>query len=394
MNRIAYLTCELKSRDLEPRLLIASHLLRAGIPVVVGQVWALVGNARAHHNLPGCYLFTTANTIQANAMKKVYRAGHSVLASNEETFALAGERILDSIAPEAMEFKFLAQTDSQQKVILSKFPGADITVTGSSRAELLLRMPTPQPANPPYILFNTSLALINSVWGSTRKALEVLGRGMRLTADEAKERIHAQRADAEIIADVIRWAVDHYRVVIRPHPAEKADAWRNNFPTAEVIEGSPPLPWIREASVLVHANSTTGLEAALMGVPAININPTEKWGERFVIKDVNLNATSAAQAIAAIKNCIHGNMPLPVCDMFPIDGAKNIANAVVDEVRSNQPLTGAFPWAPMQREASQIAKFSATREDVANSSALTGASIGAIHELEDSVFLLVPDSET
>ena len=54
MNRIAYLLCELKGRDLDSRLLIASHLLSAGIPAVVGQLWAIIANQ--DFTARGCYL--------------------------------------------------------------------------------------------------------------------------------------------------------------------------------------------------------------------------------------------------------------------------------------------------------------------------------------------------
>ena len=62
MEPIAYLTVEVKHRDLEPRLLIASHLVKAGITVVVGQQWAMFPNPSAFP--PGIVLFKTVNEIQ------------------------------------------------------------------------------------------------------------------------------------------------------------------------------------------------------------------------------------------------------------------------------------------------------------------------------------------
>ena len=101
MNRVAYLNCEVKSRDLTTRLLIASHLLKFNIPVVVGQVWALIANAQARKNIAGAYLFATTNKFQAKGMQWVKDSGHFVIASDEEI--LPAFDPIPFVTPEALE---------------------------------------------------------------------------------------------------------------------------------------------------------------------------------------------------------------------------------------------------------------------------------------------------
>src|SRR3954471_17235748 len=91
LHRIAYLNCELKSRDLDSRLLIAGHLVDAGFTVIIGQQWAIYGNVLAKNAPPGCVLLTTANTNQVALMAGCRSEGHAVLASDQEGLAFADE---------------------------------------------------------------------------------------------------------------------------------------------------------------------------------------------------------------------------------------------------------------------------------------------------------------
>ena len=74
---VAYLCCELTARDLDSRLLIASHLLAAKVPVVVGQMWSIWANLREAPT--GVALFSTANMVQAKEMALAKQYGHIVL---------------------------------------------------------------------------------------------------------------------------------------------------------------------------------------------------------------------------------------------------------------------------------------------------------------------------
>ncbi|UCD55968.1 MAG: hypothetical protein JSV16_08920, partial [Candidatus Hydrogenedentota bacterium] len=68
---------------------------------------------------------------------------------------------------------------------------------------------------------------------------------------------------------------DHV-VVVRPHPRENHDVWREiakDCGNVEVVYGGNVLPWLRAAKALIHNGCTTGIEAFMVKLPAIAYRP-------------------------------------------------------------------------------------------------------------------------
>ncbi len=394
MNRVAYLNCELKSRDLESRLLIASRLLRAGIPVVIGPVWSLVGNARAKRNIPGCYLFTTSNNAQAKAMMWARDAGHIVIASDEEALPLVNP--LKNVTAAAVEScdRFLVDTAAHHDMLIEAFGCAEkFSIAGSARLEAVRCADIEPMKGPPYILFNTGFGVINSVWGNADDALKMMNNSAPITDEDAKALIVAEQNTFDAMRNVLRWLAPRHRTVVRPHPSERAATWRETVSDVEVVEGSAPLPWIKGARLMVHSNSTTGLEAALIGTPTLNLDASPAYGARYVLGQINHTVGSAQTAIETIAAFFRNEIDLmgtkPMDDMFPQHGTKNTAEMIIKALNGAPPLSGPFPWARVEREPQQSAKFSANREEITRSPAMADAPLAAVHELDDSVFLLL-----
>src|SRR5262249_3682714 len=106
--RLAYILCELKSRDLESGLLIAKRLLARGIPVVFGQRWSIVENL-VRGAPRGAVLFRTCNVLQLVDIERC--ADHVVIAMDEEGLPFAGDAFLDNLDPRALRLSavFCAQ---------------------------------------------------------------------------------------------------------------------------------------------------------------------------------------------------------------------------------------------------------------------------------------------
>lgn len=82
---------------------------------------------------------------------------------------------------------------------------------------------------------------------------------------------------AEMIA-LIREQFPEVAVVLRPHPSENQDAWRQSLPKDErifVIHEGNIIPWLMAAEVMVHNSCTTGIEAYLLDRPVISYRPIE-----------------------------------------------------------------------------------------------------------------------
>ena len=344
-----YLPVEIKHRELPSRLLIAAHALAAGKSTIVGNHWSLTQNLAA---VPaGTILFKSCNRIQAQLMAKAKTAGHFVAATDEEVlvfnepngFALA---FADGV-PAVLDV-FFAQGNDHRDALLAKFPGLSVEVTGNVRVDLMRQRHAahdPRIAGlKPYILFNTNYATVNSVWDDGGALIAGVPRDAG-AGDAAKmafmERAAWERENHDAVVPLLDWAVQNLkglRFVIRPHPGEKADYWRQlvaKYPAATFIEGSDPHPWILGAELVVHTGCTTGLEAALMGVPALNLLPRDRPNIGQVTNLINAVVRTPIEAAQAMVQFLGGKKG-------PIAVSRN--------------LNGLFPGAPRGRAAQLIAQ--------------------------------------
>jgi surface carbohydrate biosynthesis protein len=246
--------------------LIARHLNKRGYPVVLGQQWEIGQNLKLAAPR-GVVLFRTANQVQAREMGEIARAGQIVVGMDEEALPFAGDGSLDNVDPDALAAAelFCAQSEDHAAVLRKRFPQAAVKVTGNPRLELL-RSNKHRPERGPFVLFNTSLALTNSLWGDEKAAVTRMVTSQPMPVEEVTARLLFERAAMEQTLSLIRWLAPQYPVVVRPHPAENPDAWRA-IPGIKVVVGSNPIPWMLGATVTLHNNSTTGLEAAVLGLP-------------------------------------------------------------------------------------------------------------------------------
>ncbi len=81
-------------------------------------------------------------------------------------------------------------------------------------------------------------------------------------------------------------AFPDYTIVIRPHPTERHDVYHqmaNCCRRVRVTNEGNVVPWLLATKALIHNGCTTGVEAFLMGVPAISYRETlnEKYDNGF-----------------------------------------------------------------------------------------------------------------
>lgn len=316
---IAYLTCELKGRDLDSRLLLAARLLERGVACVVGQQWAIWD---AVDTLPqGCLVMTSASAVQAHNAGVFKAAGHRIVMSDEEALALTShEHWLYNITSSAFAAAdvFCAQSAAHKAVLGG---GDKVVVTGNPRCDLLTTIgrrafeaeARELCGGAPFILFNSNFALEHFVWGDvnelTREKAEA--HGIRL------DMLEWECTNKRLFIELIEWCVDNCRnhqIVIRPHPAERAGSWADVAALSariKVVEGSMPIAWLMAAACVVHTNCTTGLEAAMLGTPCINLSPdvNAEWHNAFITKDVNATAWSVSAASEMILMALDDSLP-------------------------------------------------------------------------------------
>ena len=404
---VVYLQCELTARDLDSRLLIASYLLLAGEPVGVGQVWGILSNVG--HCPPGVNVFATANKFQAKGMARCREFWHPVVAMNEEVLAVRDEHeFLRTYDPKAMSLATLVlhETAQHKDLVTREFPNVRGKVIGSARIDLLREHRNIYEKDAKsyaekgrYVLFNTNFSHANSTWGDVDKALSVslsaVDEKDTLTRTRIRQTVSDDMTNFTTVSEIVRHLAGKHRIIVRPHPAENAQRWKE-FPGVEVVMGSNAIPWMLGADLVIHTNSTTGFEAAVMGVPCLNVGAPD---DRYFMDHINCSIQSAPQAVEAIATFL-GNRSGPIADHktvlgdYPCEGAKNIAKAILEVGRSLPPAPPITGWGAIKRSDEQRRKFLVSTETLIERVNAICVPINRqrldVTPLDDSLFLIRP----
>jgi surface carbohydrate biosynthesis protein len=407
---IVYLTCEIKGRDLDSRALIAAHLVKRGYTVVLGQYWNLKDRAPVAPR--GCYLFKTANQIQADGMSVCKMHGHDVVASDEESLSVSESVAAELTVPATFDScdLYLALTPAHERALHKAIPASKgrVRVTGTARADILRHTRFERPHAAPYVLFNTSFGWINSVWGSVIHAINNYSRGTQRDLDTPEDQaLIRARVDYETAAlketrALLDWFIARadIDIILRPHPNENVKWWHKHYgrhARLRVVENTDPYPWIQHAALLIHSDSTTGVEATVMGVPCLNISPHDAWARRLILRDINHSVAAAGDAYGAIERFLaRGDGPIAEArsrDPFPKECAAASAEAISSLLPPARPM-GPFPWTPTPRQEIHQKKFTVSPEEFAESLGrafkMAGYETYAVEPLADSVVKVSP----
>jgi surface carbohydrate biosynthesis protein len=408
MQPIVYLTCEIKGRDLDSRNLIAAHLVKLGYSVVVGECWNLKDNIATAPK--GCYHFKTANRIQGNWLLFAKLNGHRTVVSDEEVLG-SSEALAATTTDEQAILEcdlFLAVHSAHRRALVKRWPdmAMKVKIGGTARADLLRTIDYPRPYERPYVLFNTSFGLLNSLWGSRDKVVQVYSDAMRwdLQHPEHHEIIHNrlvyEQASLKETRTLIDWFLDRdlCDVVVRPHPAENAAWWRKHYGARTYIAAATdPYPWIQHARLMIHSDSTVGIEAAIMRVPQLNLSPVDEWAERLILRQVNYTTATAEASIPAIEKFMSSGggpiVEMAGSDPFPPDCAKTTADEMAALLPPPAPVS-AFPWLATERSDVQRRKFTVSPEEfrasLTRAFELSGFTPHEVEDLTDSVVIIRP----
>ncbi len=448
MTPAVYLPIEIKARELPSRLVMASRLVEAGFAVVIGNQWSLTGNLAALP--PGVVMFKTVNKIQGAWMAAAKAAGHVVVANDEEVLNFiepTGYLISFSDTAAAHCDMFFAQSTAHAGAVTAAFPvlAGKTQVTGNPRVDLM----TPEDraafaatdprleALKPYILVNTNYGSINSIWADDQMFFSVTEKSGAFDPPNAEQKIKAfwdiiawERENYEAMVALLRWLLPRIQgvsLVIRPHPIERPDHWETlvaqiapaRASKIAVIPRSNPHPWLMGAELVIHTGCTTGLEAALMDRPTLNLLPADHPTAAGLVNEVNPTFRTVEGAARALKQFLATRSgPLaPPPDAaaaafrrhLPSYRKRNAARLITGTIAGLLTARGAMPLAdgntfslpmraPYRRHALQALakdKFSATEDEIADGLDVAARITGAarpyrLATLDDGVFLVTP----
>jgi surface carbohydrate biosynthesis protein len=346
------LPVEVKPRGFEGRLLLACHAAAAGWRVVFGRKGAITGNLR---DLPrGLYFDKSALAAAFEQIRYTKALGNTYAALDEEGLVHEGgsetyPRRRLSAATLAECAMFCTWGQHQTDVVRAAYPSlADrLQTTGNPRVDLwrpelheMYKGPVDAIRSEigQFVLFPSNFANVVGADGpelATRHSEasghydDPIERARFLGYLEHRRRVlYRLQVVLPMLAAELPAGV---ALVIRPHPSEDHNFWRQVAevsPRILVRYDGPLTPWMLASSAVVHSNCTTGVEALVAGVPAIGYAPLDDAAFSMLPDAVSHRVESDDALVDATIDAVAGRLPpraearrIAVNHLGPLDGA-------------------------------------------------------------------------
>lgn len=276
---------EIAAREMDSRLLIAFFAATRGMDVVLGPKWMLQKNASLMPR--GLWIFKTLTPSDSRRMASVARKGHAVAAIDEEMPGIgdAGSRLrwVSKASVEAANAIFCLG-EEHADLMRRFYPehAGKLIITGNPRWDFLrpeLRSLYGEDAkrlndrHGRFILINTNIGLMNSAKSSPEGLIANLTKDGKIDLDLPEDQAFVddlkafESANFAAVPPLVRRLAKTFpnrRIVVRPHPTEKLDAYQQAFADlgqVDVVCEGPAAPWLAASDLLVHTSCTTASEA-------------------------------------------------------------------------------------------------------------------------------------
>lgn len=296
--KFVYLPIETKVRDFYGKLLLAYHLTQRGYGVIIGpkhRVFDLAVNT-----YPGVLVGIGFYENFYKLYRSIKSSGGAIVSMDEEGLiylspTMYQEKNLDAKTLSIID-RILCWGTNQEKDILDFYPdGADKTVvTGNVRFDML-RSPyrglyeqeavrhKEEYGN--YYLLNSNTSYYNHFQGADYAFASLVEK--KMVKNDSDKRFYQgwfeyQKVIFEGLRDIaigLSERMPDCKVIIRPHPSESVDRWRqelNGYSNIIIENSGSSVPWIMGARAIIHSGCTTGVEANVLGVPTFSYVPDDQ----------------------------------------------------------------------------------------------------------------------
>lgn len=328
-RRWLLLPIETKVRELDGKVLLASHAAARGYGVVLGSKAAIGLNAEW---LPkGVILLKSIQPAAANQLYRLRELGFRCTSLDEEGVVhLSDARFLQqrfARSTVAATDLIFAWGEHQAETIRNKFPEhADrVFVTGNPRVDLWRReyrgvyadeVRAIQDKHGPYLLISSNFAICNHYEGP-EGLLKLLRLDGVIENTEDRDFYEAYTAHYREIFEhftgmlsVLSHAFRNHTIVVRPHPSEDRKAWDEaaaGLNNVRIIFDGPITPWLLGADAVIHNGCTSGLEAFIMDVPVVAYRPLVADSyDLYLPNAVSNNTYSEGELLEALSLAIEG----------------------------------------------------------------------------------------
>jgi surface carbohydrate biosynthesis protein len=285
-------------REFDPKLLLACVAARRGFSSVIGSRPEVDFRIAAFPR--GIYLCKSMTVRSVKMFKIMRRLGHEIVTWDEEALVhLPAEiyfsRRLSHVAIRYVSHLFAWGQDNADlwRQYPELPPETAIHITGNPRGDILRPEMHPfyaekvealRRAYGEYILINTNFNHVNAFYPSQNLFLPVkrpgeqprFGKAAKGMSREFAEALQAHKQavfdDFKRLVPALDRAFPDRTIIVRPHPTENHAVYRKiaaECRHVHVTNEGNVVPWLLAAKVLIHNGCTTGVEAFVMGLPAI-----------------------------------------------------------------------------------------------------------------------------
>jgi surface carbohydrate biosynthesis protein len=286
-------------RELDPKLLLACIAVQRGFEVIIGSHREV--DFRITTFPRSLYLNKSMTERNLKMFRIMEKIGHEILTWDEEALVhLPAETYYSRrLSPDAIRYNshlFAWGEDNAQ--LWRQYPhlpaGMPIHVTGNPRSDMLrpeLRSfyePESEELRKKYgkyILVNTNFNHVNAFFPAqnlfrpTKKAGKepqfgkaAVGMSREYAEGLRDHKLNILNAFKELIPILDQEFPDH-TIIVRPHPTENQQVYKDiadQCNRVQVTNEGNVVPWLMGTDVVVHNGCTTGVEAFVMGIPAIS----------------------------------------------------------------------------------------------------------------------------
>jgi len=286
-------------RELDPKLLLACIAARRGFSVIIGSHREI--DLRISSLPRGLYLNKSMTDRNLKMFRIMDNLGHEILTWDEEALVhLPAETYYSRrLSPTAIRYNsHLFAWGEDNADLWRQYPDLPsdlpIHVTGNPRSDMLrpdLRSYYESEAQQlqseygNFILLNTNFNHVNAFFPAQNLFRPIKNAGEtpqfgKAAVGMSREYAEGLREHKEDIFNAFKQMIpsldkafpDH-KIIVRPHPTENQQIYidiANDCKKVKVTNEGNVVPWLMAAKAVIHNGCTTGVEAYVMGVPAVS----------------------------------------------------------------------------------------------------------------------------
>ncbi|MEO6825363.1 MAG: surface carbohydrate biosynthesis protein [Nitrosospira sp.] len=286
-------------RELDAKILLACIAAERGFPVIIGS------RAFAHFEVAsvprGVYLAKSMRSLSSSMFRILRLLGHEIVAWEEEALVHPPPDTYFTLRLSPATIRNVSHVFAwgQENVdLLRQYPelpaNMPIHITGNPRGDILRSEMRPyfdteverlRNLYGDFILINTNFTDVNPFIPNIglflpakdpqkKSRLGQAGIGMsRQFAEGLWDHKQAILEDFQQLIPALEQAFPGLTIIVRPHPSENFKIYDDlaaQCKRVKVTNEGNVIPWLLAAKMMVHNGCTTGLEAYVLGVPAIS----------------------------------------------------------------------------------------------------------------------------